>query len=130
MKKNNFLMLLALVFLITACKTELDPANEALELHNISKMHNAINLSTFKKETKVKNINNILPVAEKHKHGKNAPEITNYYIDTTSVYKMQINNNQATYALRAYNLSEDPHNVYSLVYRVKEGETDYTLFKI
>ena len=132
MKKNNLLKtVLLLVFTILflwSCRQEslyTDTKN-----NNNQKVHNKISLNTFKQETKVSKIEEFTVLKNSKSNGKDAGTTSTFIIDSTSIYKLAVNNNFTTYSFRAYNIFESPNVLYNLVYHIKDGKTGYRIFKM
>ena len=132
MKKNNLLKtVLLLVFTILflwSCRQEslyTDTKN-----NNNQKVHNKISLNTFKQETKVSKIEEFTVLKNSKSNGKDAGATSTFIIDSTSIYKLAVNNNLSTYSFRAYNIFESPNVLYNLVYHIKDGKTGYRIFKM
>ena len=118
MKKNNLLKtVLPFVFTILflwSCRQEslyTDTKN-----NNNQKVHNKISLNTFKQETKVSKIEEFTVLKNSKSNGKDAGTTSTFIIDSTSIYKLAVNNNFTTYSFRAYNIFESPNVLYNLVY--------------
>ena len=132
MKKNNLLKtVLLLVFTILflwSCRQEslyTDTKN-----NNNQKVHNKISLNTFKQETKVSKIEEFTVLKNSKSNGKDAGTTSTFIIDSTSIYKLAVNNNLTTYSFKAYNIFESPNVLYNLVYHIKDGKTGYRIFKM
>ena len=132
MKKNNlFKTVLLFVFTILflwSCRQEslyTDTKN-----NNNQRAHNKISLNTFKQETKVSKIEEFTVLKNSKPNGKDAGATSTFIIDSTSIYKLAVNNNLTTYSFRAYNIFESPDVLYNLVYHIKDGKTGYRIFKI
>ena len=94
MKKNNLLKtVLLLVFTILflwSCRQEslyTDTKN-----NNNQKVHNKISLNTFKQETKVSKIEEFTVLKNSKSNGKDAGTTSTFIIDSTSIYKLAVNN--------------------------------------
>lgn len=132
MKKNNLLKTVLLfvftILFLWSCRQEslyTDTKN-----NNNQRVHNKISLNTFKQETKVSKIEEFTVLKNSKPNGKDAGATSTFIIDSTSIYKLGLNNNLTTYSFRAYNIFESPDVLYNLVYHIKDGKTGYRIFKI
>ncbi|KMQ67724.1 hypothetical protein ACM39_12860 [Chryseobacterium sp. FH2] len=133
--RNKFILWLSLLiaFSVTfhSCRTDL----EATGRHNEEKLgehiHQKISTGTFQKETFLSGVNEFKRSASSlsGKSSTNSDYLKRFFIDETSIYKMDVNNIQ-TYALRAYNIFESPEIVYNLVYRKKGNDVAFSIIKI
>lgn len=133
--RNKFILWLSLLiaFSITfhSCRTDL----EATGKHNEEKVgehiHQKISTGTFQKETFLSGVNEFKKSNNSlsGKSSSNSDYLKRFFIDETSIYKMDVNNTQ-TYALRAYNIFESPETVYNLVYRKNGNDVAFSIVKI
>ncbi|KMQ65969.1 hypothetical protein ACM39_16255 [Chryseobacterium sp. FH2] len=133
MKKNLILRLMlmtAFVLSFHSCRTDL----EAITEHKTEPgdhIHQKISTVTFQKETFLSGVNEFKRSANSlsGKSGSNSDYLKRFFIDETSIYKMDVNNIQ-TYALRAYNIFESPEVVYNLVYRKNGNDAAFSIVEI
>lgn len=133
--RNKFILWLSLLiaFSVTfhSCRTDL----EATGKHNEEKLgehiHQKISTGTFQKETFLSGVNEFKRSNNSlsGKSSSGSDYLKRFFIDETSIYKMDVNNTQ-TYALRAYNIFESPETVYNLVYRKKDNDVAFSIVKI
>nr|WP_314495167.1 hypothetical protein [uncultured Chryseobacterium sp.] len=133
--KNKFILWLSLLIAISitfhSCRTDL----EAIVKHNEEKsgehIHQKISTGIFQKETFLSGVNDFKRTDNplSGKSSANTDYLRRFFIDETSIYKMDVNNTQ-TYALRAYNIFENPETVYNLVYRKNANDVAFSIVKI
>lgn len=131
MKKINFLMLFAFVFLLFSCKTELGDTEST---RNTSQATGASKISfrDFTKTTgtsldKIQKISEAINL-EPNKGMKSS--LAEFNIDTAYVKKLIYGNNETSFTIKAYKNNENPFNIfYNIVYHKVDGQWKAEVFK-
>lgn len=133
--RNKCILWLSLLIAFSAtfhsCRTDLEATGKHNEEKSGEHIHQKISIGTFQKETFLSGVNDFkksnTSLSGKNNINSNYPK--RFFIDESSIYKMDVNNIQ-TYALRAYNIFESPETVYNLVYRKKDNDVAFSIVKI